>query len=229
MSGMERLTTSYNASRGLCAAFNGETDCDLRPGHLEQGIPHRLRSPSDGRWQAYDDDGHVVAQGGGTRYALGAKWAQTWDEYLASLLGFTSVAEQNLATFKHEAETPMRGHDPDAACCRAAVDEGATQGRSQRSMPPMNTNTLTIGPVEPRRCTGRHCAHDAACLTRPFPAPVPVPWSRGLNYCVCPPVWHSITPPPPCPVHGQHQYVVNCNTGVAYANVTPAAASGRAL
>lgn len=99
---MPRLTTSWNAQRGLCAATNGETDCDLKPNHLEHGVPHRLRSPSDSRWQAYDDDGNVVGQGGGTRYAIGAKWAQTWDEFLASLLGLTKIEVEQPATHAPE-------------------------------------------------------------------------------------------------------------------------------
>lgn len=30
------------------------------------------------------------------------------------------IKAQNLRVLKHEAETPMRGHDPDGACCRRA-------------------------------------------------------------------------------------------------------------
>lgn len=33
-----------------------------------------------------------------------------------------SVAQSNLRVIQHEIETPMRGHDDDGACCRAARD-----------------------------------------------------------------------------------------------------------
>lgn len=76
-------------------------------------------------------------------------------------------------------------------------------------------NTLTISPIASGHCRGRHCAHDQHC-SGPKPNTGPVPWSRGLRYCTCPPTWHAIIPPPPCPVHGEMQMLtVTCGTASA--------------
>jgi hypothetical protein len=50
---------------------------------------------------------------------------------------------RNLATYKHEAETPMRGHDEDGACCRKALLRAA-----EPADPLTAPWTLSMDPVD---------------------------------------------------------------------------------
>lgn len=74
----------------------------------------------------------------------------------------------------------------------------------------MNTATTTTGPnlgITPgypywdgrHHCCGHHCC---GCCCQPV---------RVTLICTCPMVWHATIPPPPCPVHGQPQWItVTC-------------------
>lgn len=58
---------------------------------------------------------------------------------LADLPSPSDIWEQNARIFGHEADTPMRGHDEDGACCRRAkfgVAEAATAPRALVCPPP---------------------------------------------------------------------------------------------
>jgi hypothetical protein len=50
-----------------------------------------------------------------------------------------------------------------------------------------------------------HCAAGSSLAERAAGGPGYRPNRFVYPVCTCPPVWNSILPPPPCPVHGQSQ------------------------